>query len=55
MGGQKPHLLVKTVNNLGAETVVRAPPPSSICKTNAMANRGSPGCPFRHVVERIDL
>ena len=22
MGGQKPHLLVKTVNNLGAETIV---------------------------------
>ena len=22
MGGQKPHLLIKTINNLGAETVV---------------------------------
>ena len=26
MGGQKPHLLVKTVNNLGAETVVTYAP-----------------------------
>ena len=26
MGGQKPHLLVRTVNNLGAETVVRYAP-----------------------------
>ena len=48
MGGQKPHLLVKTVNNLGAETRVHTRRrPSSTCRTSAPANRGSPGCRSR--------
>ena len=55
MGGQKPHLLVRTINNLGAETVVQySPPPSSIYRTNATATPGSPGCRSRHVVERVE-
>ena len=49
MGGQKPHLLVKTVNNLGAETRValRAVDQVLPARTSATASRGSRGCRSR--------
>ena len=48
MGGKKPHLLVKTVNNLGAETRVHyAPSTKFYLQDKREVNRGSPACPSR--------
>ena len=48
MGGQKPHLLVKTINNLGAETGSSTRPrPSSTCRTRRPVSPGSPSCRSR--------
>jgi len=56
MGGQKPHLLVKTVNNLGAETHVRYAPSTRFYLEDKIA--GKPWItkiPFPvHVVERVE-
>jgi len=56
MGGQKPHLLVKTVNNLGAETVMSYAPSTKFYLADKFA--GKPWItklPFPvHVVERVD-
>jgi RHS repeat-associated protein len=56
MGGQKPHLLVKTVNNLGAETVVQYAPSTQFYLQDKYA--GKPWItrlPFPvHVVERVE-
>jgi len=56
MGGQKPHLLIKTVNNLGAETVVRYAPSTKFYLQDKLA--GQPWItklPFPvHVVERVE-
>ena len=56
MGGQKPHLLVKTVNNLGAETVVQYAPSTKFYLQDKLA--GKPWItklPFPvHVVERVE-
>lgn len=56
MGGQKPHLLVKTANNLGAETHVRYAPSTKFYLMDKVA--GKPWItkiPFPvHVVERIE-
>ncbi len=56
MGGQKPHLLVKTVNNLGAETQVRYAPSTKFYLADKEA--GTPWItriPFPvHVVERVE-
>lgn len=56
MGGQKPHLLVKTVNNLGAETHVRYAPSTRFYLQDKIA--GKPWItkiPFPvHVVERVE-
>ncbi|NEN88687.1 MAG: toxin [Okeania sp. SIO3H1] len=56
MGGQKPHLLVKTVNNLGAETVVQYTPSTKFYLQDKLA--GKPWItklPFPvHVVERVE-
>jgi RHS repeat-associated protein len=56
MGGQKPHLLVKTVNNLGAETVVRYTPSTRFYLEDK--RDGKPWItrlPFPvHVVERVE-
>jgi RHS repeat-associated protein len=56
MGGQKPHLLVKTVNNLGAETVVQYAPSTKFYLQDKFA--GTPWItklPFPvHVVERVE-
>ena len=56
MGGQKPHLLVKTVNNLGAETVVHYAPSTQFYLQDKYA--GNPWItklPFPvHVVERVE-
>jgi RHS repeat-associated protein len=56
MGGQKPHLLIKTVNNLGAETVVRYAPSTKFYLADKVA--GKPWItklPFPvHVVERVE-
>ena len=56
MGGQKPHLLVKTVNNLGAETVVQYAPSTKFYLQDKLA--GQPWItklPFPvHVVERVE-
>ncbi|MBI4488140.1 MAG: toxin [Deltaproteobacteria bacterium] len=55
MGGQKPHLLVKTVNNLGAETVVQYAPSTKFYLQDK--RDGKPWItrlPFPvHVVERV--
>jgi RHS repeat-associated protein len=57
MGGQKPHLLIKTVNNLGAETLVGYA--SSTRFYLADKARGSPWItriPFPvHTVERVEI
>jgi RHS repeat-associated protein len=57
MGGQKPHLLVRTVNNLGAETHVHYV--SSIKFYLADREKGEPWItriPFPvHVVERVEI
>ena len=56
MGGQKPHLLVKTVNNLGAETRVQYAPSTKFYLQDKRA--GKPWItrlPFPvHVVERVE-
>ena len=56
MGGQKPHLLVKTVNNLGAETRVQYAPSTKFYLQDKIA--GKPWItklPFPvHVVERVE-
>ncbi|MBI1993889.1 MAG: toxin, partial [Deltaproteobacteria bacterium] len=57
MGGQKPHLLVKTVNNLGAETHVQYAPSTKFYLADKAA--GKPWItrlPFPvHVVERVEI
>jgi RHS repeat-associated protein len=56
MGGQKPHLLVKTINNMGAETVVQYAPSTKFYLQDKFA--GTPWVtklPFPvHVVERVE-
>jgi RHS repeat-associated protein len=56
MGGQKPHLLIKTVNNLGAETVVQYAPSTTFYLADK--RDGKPWItrlPFPvHVVERTE-
>jgi RHS repeat-associated protein len=55
MGGQKPHLLVSTANNLGAETAIQYAPSTKFYVTDKLA--GTPWItrlPFPvHVVERV--
>lgn len=55
MGGQKPHLLIKTVNNLGAETEVRyAPSTYFYLKDKRDGKPWVTRLPFPvHVVERV--
>ena len=57
MGGQKPHLLVKTVNNLGAETRVQYAPSTNFYLQDKFD--GKPWItrlPFPvHVVERVEI
>jgi len=56
MGGQKPHLLVRTINNLGAETVVQYAPSTKFYLQDK--RDGKPWItrlPFPvHVVERVE-
>ena len=56
MGGQKPHLLIRSVNNLGAETIVSYAPSTRFYLADKLA--GKPWItkiPFPvHVVERVD-
>jgi len=56
LGGQKPHLLIKTVNNMGAETVVEYAPSTKFYLQDKLA--GTPWItklPFPvHVVERTE-
>jgi RHS repeat-associated protein len=56
MGGQKPHLLVRAVNNLGVETVVHYAPSTRFYLADKLA--GTPWItrlPFPvHVVDRVD-
>jgi hypothetical protein len=56
IGGQKPHLLIKTVNNLGAETVVQYAPSTRFYLQDKLA--GMPWItklPFPvHVVEQVE-
>jgi RHS repeat-associated protein len=56
MGGQKPHLLIRSVNNLGAETVIQYAPSTKFYLADKLA--GTPWTtrlPFPvHVVERVD-
>jgi hypothetical protein len=57
MGGQKPHLLVKTVNNLGAETIVQYAPSTKFSLHDKLA--GTPWItklPFPvHCVEKVTI
>ncbi|NMF61148.1 SpvB/TcaC N-terminal domain-containing protein [Pseudanabaena yagii] len=57
MGGQKPHLLIKTINNLGAETVVDYAPSTKFYLQDWLA--GKPWItklPFPvHVVEKVTV
>ena len=57
MGGQKPHLLIKTVNNLGAETVVQYAPSTKFYLQDKFA--GKPWVtklPFPvHCVEKVTV
>lgn len=57
MGGQKPHLLIRTVNNLGAETHVRYAPSTRFYLADKQA--GKPWItrlPFLvHVVEQVEI
>jgi RHS repeat-associated protein len=57
MGGQKPHLLVKTVNNLGAETIVQYAPSTKFYVQDRLA--GKPWItklPFPvHCVEKVTV
>ncbi len=56
MGGQKPHLLIRSVNNLGAETLVTYAPSTKFYLADKLA--GKPWVtktPFPiHVVERVE-
>ena len=56
MGGQKPHLLVRSTNNLGAETHVQYAPSTKFYLADKLA--GTPWItrlPFPvHVVERVE-
>ncbi len=57
MGGQKPHLLIKTINNLGAETVVQYAPSTRFYLQDKLL--GQPwvtklSFPV-HVVERVEV
>ena len=56
MGGQKPHLLVGVINNLGAETLVQYAPSTKFYVADKLA--GTPWLtrlPFPvHVVERVE-
>ena len=56
MGGQKPHLLIKTTNNLGAETHVQyAPSTKFYLKDKLDGNPWITRLPFPvHVVERVE-
>jgi RHS repeat-associated protein len=56
MGGQKPHLLVRTVNNLGAETRVQyAPSTKFYLQDKAAGQPWITRLPFPvHVVERVE-
>ncbi len=56
MGAQKPHLLTKLVNNLGAETVVRYAPSTRFYLEDKVAEKPwITRLPFPvHVVERVD-
>lgn len=56
MGGQKPHLLVKTVNNLGAETIVSYAPSTKFYLQDKRDGRPwITRVPFPvHVVERVE-
>jgi RHS repeat-associated protein len=56
MGGQKPHLLVKTANNLGAETRIEYAPSTKFYLTDRRAGRPwITRLPFPvHVVERVE-
>ncbi len=56
MGGQKPHLLVKTINNLGAETRVQyAPSTKFYLQDKRDGNPWITRLPFPvHVVERVE-
>jgi len=56
MGGQKPHLLLKTVNNLGAETVVQYAPSTKFYLQDKFAKMPwVTKLPFPvHVVERVE-
>lgn len=57
MGGQKPHLLVKTVNNLGAETQVHyAPSTKFYLKDKEDGKPWITKIPFPvHVVEKVEI
>lgn len=56
MGGQKPHLLIKTVNNLGAETVVQYASSTKFYLQDKLASKPwITKLPFPvHVVERVE-
>ena len=56
MGGQKPHLLVKTVNNLGAETHAHYAPSTKFYVEDKLAGRPwITRLPFPvHVIERVE-
>lgn len=56
MGGQKPHLLVRIDNNLGAESLVSYAASTAFCLADARAGRPWPTrLPFPvHVVERVE-
>jgi RHS repeat-associated protein len=56
MGGQKPHLLVKSANNLGAETIVHYAPSTRFYLADKLAGRPwITRLPFPvHVVERVE-
>ncbi|UCE75905.1 MAG: hypothetical protein JSU62_08450, partial [Gammaproteobacteria bacterium] len=56
MGGQKPHLLIKTVNNLGAETHIHYVPSTKFYLADKEAGKPwSSRIPFPvHVIERVE-
>jgi RHS repeat-associated protein len=56
MGGQKPHLLVRSVNNRGAETIIGYAPSTRFSTADRLAGRPwSTRLPFPvHVVERVE-
>ena len=57
LGGQKPHLLIRVVNNLGAEIRVSYAPSTRFYVADALAGRPwATRLPFPvHVVERMDI